>query len=176
MCWSIALNEFPEPEVDNIPVIYNPSDWTSDRLCGYTGKGLRILPSGMIASKMELWLLAVKNPDQCKNHFLKCALWYAETSDNPQAGLSLLFDLFGTGYFAWAHIFVDTLKSFIRRYSVGADFSFMRATTLTNVSSINEKLNQALAKHRKTKLDAVRFNELLGAAIDLALDPVTRGA
>src|SRR4029077_14557472 len=97
-CLIVAKDELSNLSLEGVPVVYNPSNWHSNRLCGYVGSDLQISPYELIASRLELWLIALRYPEQCKNHFSKCALWFAEThGKNPAAGLVLLLDLYESG-------------------------------------------------------------------------------
>src|SRR2546423_5950025 len=88
-CATVWRNEASKPKIGRTAVVYNPSRWHTDQLCGYVGTDLEISASDLLASRLELWLIGLRKRDQCKNHFLKCALWYNRNHENdPASGLS----------------------------------------------------------------------------------------
>src|ERR1043165_9815885 len=47
---NVARTNELEPTPNGMPVIYNPSSWTSDQLCGYAGRDLEITVDELVAS------------------------------------------------------------------------------------------------------------------------------
>lgn len=164
-----------QPTPTGMPVIYNPSNWTSDHLCGYAGRDLKITGDELVASYLEIWLFQLRHTEASKNHFLKCALWYSEKRDrNPLAGLSFLLDLFDHGFFVNWEVFGDVLNSYVRGQALGIDWSFLDQTTIADVALINENLGRTIREYEEVALDLERFEALIAAVGELTMESIQR--
>lgn len=162
-----------EPRPRNVPVIYNPTTWTSTRLCGYTGTDLDLTAREVVASYFETWSNTSRFPKAATGHFIKCALWYSATHDqDPLVGLSLLIDLFDNGFIASTEVFTNSLDGYIRQYTVDNDLSFMKGTTLLDVSLINEKLSQYKESQLGVRSDPERLESLVAGIIEFTMERV----
>ena len=171
----VARTHELEPTPNGMPVIYNPSSWTSDQLCGYAGRDLEITVDELVASYMESWLFQLRYEEQAKNHFLKCALWFSEKHGrDPLTGISFLLDLFAHGFFVNWNIFGDVLNSYLRFHALGIDLSFMAQTTVANAAFINENLGRVVREYEKVDLDLARFDALIAAVGELTMDLIQR--
>ena len=164
---------FPETPRTGCPVVYNRTLWSSDKLCGYIGDGIEVSNTELLTSRRDMWLFALRYPEQFKNHFLKCALWFTQNHGNDyQAGLSLLLALFADGWFIKVTPFTETINSFARYYALDPDLSPLNGTTVSDTADINKALSSLTRQYEKVSINIDRFNEILGSAIDLVLDRV----
>ena len=62
----VARTHNLEPTPNGMPVIYNPSSWTSDQLCGYAGRDVEITAEELLASYMEIWLFQLRYEEPLK--------------------------------------------------------------------------------------------------------------
>ena len=164
-----------KPTLKEIPVIYNPSSWTSDQLCGYAGRDLEITADELVASYLESWLFELRYPQRALAHFLKCALWYSENrGQDPLAGISFLLDLFDQGFFVKLTVFEDVLNSYVRWHALGINLSFLNQTTIADVALINENLERLTCEYEQVTLDLERFEALIAAVGELTTESIQR--
>jgi len=155
------------------PVVYNPSNWHNEALCGYIGSDVSVSLPELITSYMELWLLSSKLSESYKNHFLKCALWFTQNHGaDLRRGLVFLLDLFYSGFFPRVRLFTETLDSFVRFYALEADLTFLDGTTLKEKETINQELAAVVRMTAQSPLNLERYDQILGIVIDLVLDRV----
>jgi hypothetical protein len=154
-----------------IPAVYNPSQWRSGLLAGYTGRDIAVGPDELIATHFEFWLGAVHLPKASAGHFLKCALWYTEANGgDPLVGMTFLLDLFGQGFIIDWRVFNEALTQFVRYYALGVDLSFISGTTLADVERINAGLSRLDRDTGGIVPTGPRLDKLLNAAATLTLD------
>ncbi|MFP5404780.1 MAG: hypothetical protein ACLGHY_00055 [Gammaproteobacteria bacterium] len=163
------------PPLTPVPVVYNPSTWRSDQLCGYVGLDLEAGPDELLASYVEHWLGAARIPRVSSAHFLKCALWFTEKHDrDPAAGLLFLLDLFDHGFFARWQVFSDALEGFLMHCALGSNLAFLFGATLADSARINQGLAQLAGEQEGRAPEPDQLEPLVAALVELTLDRAQR--
>jgi hypothetical protein len=153
--------------IPETPVIYNPSSWHTERLCGYTGRDFTISAQDLLRSYMEFWLLTMNNSSQAADHAVKCLLWHFENHDRDLDGtLTFFLDLSRAGFVCSVNLMLDVFLGFITLYARDADLSFLRGASLHDRDTINRELSRT----RRSLADKRMSIERLHVAVDWFID------
>jgi len=156
---------------ENTPVVYNPSSWHQEALCGYAGRDFKLLPADLLTSHLECWLLGIRNTDVAADHFVKCLLWFYENNDRSlDRTLRFLTELHDAGFVVSRNLLQAIVRGFLMFYSRDADLSFMKGTTLADRESLNRELGRLRRGFEQAQESRDRFHAVMDWLIDYGFE------